>query len=388
MLKQVSAVTLIVFSLACSEGFNSVTSTMASGGGRGQGAVNGALLPATDKIDSSCMVSPDYDACLFNKNPVYHSGRTMSGTAKSQIEPYQNLGVKLIGVGAAGTLDNSDFWVGTLNSPRISTANSGQLKVRVSQATGTEIEQLMTYYYFNSAFAYWASRGGLAARQKGLKVIVDDRVTGFRKENNQIHLARLPGQWPAALDASQSLYLLGTANLYHASGGEIFRMASGDAAHVSCGTDAKGCCATANGCSRALVSGLSSYFVAAMFPSGPAIGELAANRLKGLRVCNVVDRDLSGAAGLTKALSYSACTARRGDVHVMGNLYASVFWEVRKRMVNDQIAVDRLYLEHLTQLNGDDTFVTAKAKLLSLGSGVLTPALRLEFAAEFQRRGI
>lgn len=363
-MKSLGLLLFIALLVGCSNGFNARLDSVPS-------VVPGALdtVPETDKIDPQCATSASYEACIFNKNPVYHSGRVFENVVRSEIESSQTLGVKILGLDTSGFLENSDFKIMTARSPRVDTTNRSHLKVMSGKATGTEVEQVMTYYYFHLALKHWSERGTVAVKGKGVKVVVDDGMTGFRQDNNTIYLSRSGPQWGPGLDASQSLYLLGTANAHYASDGNLLRPAVGDTTHVRCGADPKGCCKTAEGCSRALVSAVSLYFVAVIFPSAPALGELTAERLGGFRLCQTVDRDLRTLASLNRASAYAACSARPGDVHILGGAYAAALWEFRKKLPgSDRIELDRIYLEHLSQLRSTDTLVTARGKLLVVAS--------------------
>ncbi len=373
-----------LFLMGCSKGFKGSVGNLSSVQIQ---AGDGIDLPDSDKLDPDCMTSTSYDTCLFLKNPVFHSGRTFSGIAASQLDPFQTLGVKLTGLASTGFLENSDYSIQTTRSPRLLVARLDGLRLRYSAAQSSQIEQLMTYYYYRMALDFWGPRGMIAVQGRAVNVIVDSSMSGFEKSTNTIHLLKSTKTWPMALDSSQSIYLLATANIHYATGGRINNFGSVDANHQFCGSDAKGCCKTEAGCSRALISGLSTYFVASVFPARTAIGELSANRLGGVRLCGTVDRNVALAASLTRASAFGACATRRGDVHIMGNLYASVFWEVKKALPNEARAVDRLYIEHLSSLSAEDTFITAKEKLFLSNSETLTSSLRTVFTAEFSRRG-
>ena len=176
------------------------------------------------------------------------------------------------------------------------------------------------------------------------------------------------------------LSLWGEANVHYASKGAIADL-SGDLNHVACLNDLKGCCATKNGCSKAILSGAGDYFALMVFADQPRMGEGLANSTSGQALCGK-HRDVADFASSRAADLYAACSAR-GAVAGMGFLYASMWWQVRTQATGS-MTVDQLFLRHLKDLNGHDTFATAKVKILALAPS----DLKTLFQQEFSKRGI
>jgi len=345
------------------------------------------LVPPTDKLDPQCLTSDEYDSCIFQKNPVAQANAPLSGTAqRPTLESSQIFGVKLSGVTGSGYLENSSIKIITRKTERLPLSDIGRLKSRVSDESKSDVEQLMAYYYFNRAIEYWSWRGGLAVQNSGLSVVVDDSVAGFRYATKTIHLSRKTGKLSMAFDASVSLYYLGQANAELAANGNLNSVSP--TTHRLCQSDPVGCCQTRNGCARALLAGSSTYFVGVMFPDRPVVGEMAENRLAGARICSAVDRNLNTASTLTADTAFNACATARGDVQAMGLVYASFWWDLRRSPQSSAEEIDRLYLEHLKILRGDDTFVSAKAKILQLNQTLFSGRYSNILDAAFTAKGI
>ncbi len=374
---------MLILNLGCGEGFKAKSGEL----GLSLGDINGVgvqLIPQSDKIDGNCNSSPNYDACLFQKSPVAQQNAVLSNQSRSSMAELQTFGVKINDLNGSGFLENSSIRILTSHTPRLKTTQN----LKASVLNGSELEQVMTYYYLNRTIEYLSARGPLAVRNQNIPVLVDDRVSGFRLANKTIYLSRKDGRLPSAFDASEAVYLLGLANAHLASGGRLYNLPSKEDQHKMCGLDAKGCCSSRLGCARALASGAATYTTALMFPEKPVIGELGANRLAGVRLCGAMDRDLRTLTSVTATSAFVACEARKGDVNILGSLYASIWWEIRKAFPAETYKVDHIFLRHLLQLTAEDTFLTAKEKVLGLDRTLNGGDFSERIAAEFAKRGI
>lgn len=357
-----------------------------SGGGAALQNVKGdfELLPPTDKIDEGCINSADYDACIFYKNPIYSKNAPLKDFARGRLNERQTLGVKLIGLNGSGFLENSTFRVETISAARVSL--SGQIKKLAADDPNKFLEQLMTYYYYNLALTFWEPLGPVAFKNQNLKVIADDQVSGWKYDTKTIHLGRLTSGLNLALDASQSLYFLGLANVSLANSNAINQVAQLTGTHKFCNQDVLGCCTTQFGCARAIQSGAALYFVANLFPSNPRLGELSENAMRGIKNCDKLERNPLSASSLSASSAYSLCSSAKGDVHIMGTLYASIWLAMKKQAGADADDINRLYLEHLATLTATDTFSTVKTKLLGFDQTLFNAKYNQLINTEFSRR--
>ncbi len=394
--RHLAVLAISFFILSCSKGFESFQAKSSSLGFQG---TSGLQFPDSDRLDSDCQTSKSYDSCLLLKNPVAQRGKALSPASREEVARWLQFGVKLTDLDSSGLLKNSSIEVVTRSGAlRVQLSNPLQRKPSSLQGH-TYLEQLMSYYWGNRAIQYLASLpGGSVLKGAGLKVMVDDTVSGYRSETNTIHLsskataAGEPWQLPMALDASLLMHFLGQANAHLASAGLINQFAN-DVKHNICGSDPKGCCKTANGCSRALFSASGDYLATLMFSQNPAIGEGWVNELQGVPLCGR-RRNLVDFADQSKAAAFELCGSRQrpGEVHAMGLLYASIVWELRKQAEAQGgpgagRQVDALFMEHLKDLKGADDFLNGKAKLEAADMRLFGGQYQVRIRQHFQRRG-
>jgi hypothetical protein len=232
---------------------------------------------------------------------------------------------------------------------------------------------------------------------KAIEVAVNAAQTGWLPAQNKITLQRDASGNQLALEAGFVVHMLGQANIHHASNGQINDLGL-DTNHVDCGLNngavfQNDCCVSVNGCSRAIQMGAADYLVALIFPENPTLGETWVNRSSGLDYCGF-SRDLRGHQSSTAQQAFGACAARgaSGQIFTMGTLYASIWFEIRKTVkvalplrLND---FDRLYMLHLAELQGQDTFLTTINKIKSIDAAQFGTAFSSYFDAEAARRGL
>lgn len=338
-----------------------------------------ARIPSTDKIDASCLSNPDYDSCIFLKNPEAQSGSPFTVKDRAHWAVAQTFGIKLTGLDQSGFLQNDRLIVTTNSAPRVSLKTPSTLKTSLND--GGYVDQIMAYYWINRAEDYLQNRvDELPVESHRIKVVTDDASTGWRAKDG---LILLDGTSGASLSAEVLLSLWGQANLYYATNGEILDF-DGDASHTECGQDLRGCCKTESGCSKALASGIGDYAALLMFPDQPALGETLTNSSQGQTLCGW-HRNMTDLKTVTAGQMYSACSSK-GDVYAMGAIYASIWWQVRAQA--DAQLIDKIFFAHLKTLKGSDDFESAKLKILPLARSMGGAAVENLFLQEFQKRGL
>lgn len=346
----------------------------------------GVLQPATDKYDTDCMSSSEYDACIVRKNPQSSKAeRALASAAPNSTTLIY--GVKLTGVSSTGFLENSTISVDTVLGSRVSTFTNS-LKFPIDDPSHGD-DQVLAYYWINRAAEYLHARTGvLPAKDKGIKVFVQDSFGGFAPRSNSIHLRR-DGM---SSSAEFGLYYFGLANLHHATGGAANQIANSNK-HRLCDGKEAGCCTSANGCARAIASGVGDYFVAVMFPDRPIVGEELAQNSQGLVRC-MIRRNLQTIGSITAQAVHDACpaVADRGDVTLLGSVYASIWWRVRtqaaNRDANGERDIDTLFMHHLAEIRGSDDFKTLLPKIKSIDARLFNGRYSSLFEAEFATRGL
>lgn len=352
------------------------------------------LQPATDKIDPNCLSSKAYDACIFRKNPVADQARAFNNEpTASEVASAQIYGVKLTGLDSSGKLKNESIYIETMSGKPLNTLSP--MRLSIIQDEDRASAQLMAYYWLNRTIEYVSAvTGQFYAKGKNIRVVVDDTVAGYSSLKNSIHVRRNEEGNEMAWNAELLVHFLGLANLHFATEGEITNYGSGSSnKHALCGQGVEnGCCKTQDGCAAAIASGAADYLAAIMFPTQPSFGETWTNKLEGLSHCGI-PRDLSRNSNLTADEAYNACEKLEpkslGEVHAMGSVYASVWWEVRKSVgLAGAPHIDTLYMEHLALLDGKDDFNSALSKIKSVDTRLFGSRYYKEFVNQFRSRGI
>jgi hypothetical protein len=400
------SVLVIIFSFViafqnCS-GFHPLTHLGPTGGGTFASTGGTELQPATDKIDSSCLVNAQFDACVFRKNPVAVNGAIFSSFSElgiANLDLQQTYGVKLTGLKPNGGLDNGTIRIQTLTGQPILTT-SNNLRYRATGDQQQLVTQLHIYYWLTRTIEYIESRTGILPAKshsaaKPITVYIDDSFAGWAPSTRSIHLKRDGSGHSMAWSAELAIYFFGLANLQDASDGAIGELGN-DATndHRDCGLKKNGCCQSSAGCGRAVASGVGDYFSAMIFPDRPIIGESWENSLNGLSPCSI-PRDLGSAAARTALAVFNACAvhAAPGEVTTMGIIYASIWWEVRKEAQAQwgeagAQELDTLFMRHLYELTGTDNFRAAILKAQSIDSRLHDGKFSALFDSQLTARGL
>lgn len=324
-------------------------------------------------------------ACLFNKNPVSQAGKAV---AADYVGGYQSHAVTLTDV-SGGYLENAHLQVVTGKTNRLSSSLGFR---HYYNPASSYLEQVSAYYFANELRRWLTDHGGSAHSGQGFKLVADSSFSAFLPASKELHFERNGMNLPAALDGSVVLHLYGQAYVWAATAGQSH---DNVAASAQACTDARGytaslgCCKTGDGCASAAVSGAGDYLAAVYFGSGSTkIGEGWKNDIAGLRTCGLT-RDPGQQADLTRAQAHQACSSRGavGNITAMGVLYASIWWEARKS-ASDQADFDKLFVRHLAEIRGDDTFATLKSKIIALDSSAFGLRHGAKLTAEFGRRGL
>ncbi len=325
-----------------------------------------SLIPSTDKLSKDCRSQSEFDTCLYMKNPV---AQRQGSLTTDQLTSELRFGVKLRGLATTGHLENEHVQVLTLHSARFSLYNHTQYKTDYS-AEQSFVEQLMAYYWVNRTFEYLEPRLGSARLPiSGLKVFVDDTVTGYSSQNNSISLAKASSGIPKAMSGEVLVQLLGQAIAQRLSSHGIFDHSQA-AQHNSCGLNPKGCCSTELGCAGALAGSFGDYLTGVMFPSSAKIGEVISMDVGGQKICAQA-RDLATLNAQSKTQIFNAC-ADKGNIALEGAWYASVWWKMRglaeQLEAGGSRDIDILFFDHAVNWDASSTFAQAKQSALTLAA--------------------
>jgi len=358
----------------------------------------------------NCAADPIVNTCLFWKNPVAQNKAPLAApiTATSNLSALTTHSVNIMPdwYDSSGFLKNLsiDVYADTLANvaSRVSTAGAN-FKFSYGNDPKHQLSQVMAFYWLNMQIKYMTARvGNFFARDKNLRVFAWDNSAGARDnayyatDANEMHMGidSTTGN-ENALGAEIILHEMGHANVDHATNRLINQLSS--ATHKFCvnATDGNVCCTGRLGCSFAMNEGQADYHSIIMFDSDPALGQHITNTINGLASCGISRNSVLNSA-ITADTVLGACGNNgfdvrfNGEVHVVGSLYASIWFELRKRakLVNaaEVVLLDKLFNEHLKIIRGNDTFSTIYDKIIAIDTSLFASRFATSITAEFRRR--
>src|SRR5690606_12457030 len=114
------------------------------------------------------------------------------------------------------------------------------------------------------------------------------------------------------------------------------------------------------GCSQALLRGSGDFFVSMLFEEAPGLGEFHRQSLSGQSICGR-KRSPEDFKNTSFSQGFELCSERKGSSLALGMVYASIWQEVRSQY--DPKVVEEVFLNHLSKLDGNDTFQSALTKI-------------------------
>lgn len=357
-------------------------------------------------IIANCATDSTVNTCLFWKNPVAQNNAPLAApiTSTTNLSALTTHAVNIMPdwYDNSGFLKNLsvDVYANTLANvaSRVSTT-TGNFKFSYGNDPKHQLSQVMAFYWLNMQIKYMVARvGNFFAQDRNIKVFAWDNSAAARDNAyyntaaNDVHIGidSVTGN-ENALGAEILIHEMGHANVDYATN-KLINQISG-ATHKFCvnANDGNICCTNRLGCSSALNEGQADYHAAIMFGSSPALGQHITNTLNGLSTCGVTRNSLVNST-ITADSVFGACNNNNfdGEVHVVGTLYASIWFELRKKaaLVNDAevILLDKLFNEHLKVMRGTDTFETIYNKIIAADASLFNNKFTASVTAEFQRR--
>ncbi len=349
-------------------------------------------------LSSDCLDNTIGNFCTFNRNPIFQNGSALSGdpTNVSELGSLQAASVMIKSLDNSGFLRNSNFTINLVGGEEIQRI-SQNWNVSLSADGINAFMQVNSYFWLNYAINRGTELfGTMFAIGKQIKVFVNDRFSGWSAAGNSIHLGNTEAVYPSGLDSSIILHHYGLANLHYATDGKL-RSFSNDSKHTDCGTDGnrivRGCCVSVDGCSMAIANGIAEFFQAVILSDTPVFGATKSNDDSGLSRCSI-SRDLNDIKDTSVSTIFNACSTQSasGYVHLMGSIYASIWWNIRQSVVKPIDAsrhpVDELFHAHLSQISSEDDFLSVFSKISQLDQSMFSGAHTARIRDEFTRRGI
>lgn len=377
---------------------------------------------------SDCMNDTSYNTCIFWKNPVAQRNASFDSPVRSStdLSDYQIHADNIQG-DENGELSNESIVVeaagdGERKGPYEKVRPvDGNYKFVYKDDPNHKVGQVHSYAWANYVIKF-------AQRYLGTWYAVGKRITinsyydtddsseldpsdvaywNNNKKKPQIVLGHTLDEEKGeeyALDGGVLAHEFAHANISYATGWAIIE--NSEDKNESCNGEDK-CCSSRYGCSKAINEGQADYLAAIVFyrksnEYSVSLGETFENSLMGLSSCNEISRNLFKAESTIdeKDEAYHGCNDPElyGEVHIMGTLYAALWWAVRdsvnkaqgregsgSELTND---IDLIYMEHLMYLKGDDDFVTALDIIKTIDATYFGGKYFKKFEDEWARRGL
>lgn len=367
-----------------------------------------ANIPITQGIlDSNCANSPKYNACIFLKSPVAQNASPFNPpiTYATDLSFIQIYGVNLVGM-TNNYLQNSTYnvMIDWNNAQRTQVNSEGTWKFEYANDPHHNVAQVMTYYWLTYQMGYMQQKAGKwYAENKNVQVYALhsqlENDAYFSSSENVIAFGyfNLKGEVEAALSGDIVLHEAAHASFYHSNPN---RNPLHNKTHKSCSTNEKNfCCQSYKGCFKAINEGQADFHSLIVFSSlsssssltlHPLIGEGVTNEFN-VGLGNCVERHMEHVKSTSAIAVYNGCglnSELRGEIHTMGTLYASIWWNIYTDpfVVKDEII--RLFVEHLPLVSSEDTFETLGRRILDLERQIFNGKYASVISQAFIERGL
>ena len=382
----------------------------------------GSSVPFPEPLPNlmnNCESNPNFNSCLLWKNPVAHQNTklTPAYTQTMDISSWPKHGVTVSGFDSSGTLSNSTFsvlpggkaatdagqWVDITLLEKVSTTG-GNFKFSQGSDTNFKLQQTSAFYWSHYQLEFMKRTSGkFWAEGKAIKIYTHnpDYSNGiFDANKNAVALGTKAGS-AFAMQAEVIAHEMAHANVHWATNGAIWNSSGAPNADKPCPgvTGSVTCCPSKNGCAKAINEGQADYLAAVLFSSRPQFGETWANNTAGLKTpADNAFRDPRANKDLTADTAYNVVAMiggapknLPGEARSMATLYTSIWWEIRngaKSVPGGAVGeIDQLFTEHLQSLNGNETFISSRDKVLTFDTQLFAGKYGTLIKNEFARRG-
>lgn len=384
----------------------------------------------------NCMSDQQYDACLVWKNPVaarggaYYSDYFKTGM---DLSSEQTFGVKFRNRIRSNLLTSISLHVASIDQntakdsagdfvdQSLSMSGNGQMKVAYTDeptfAGGKNVlAQMMTYFWLdhtqaelkrrtraaNSAFFSYANAAsgisftdastnpltvyGYVRNVTTASALIYNNAYFVPEPNDEViaigyaaSSKTAPGH-ELGLNAEVSIHEFGHANFYYARNKQPITNGSSQSGTTDY-------CPDVMGCLDGLDEGQADFHSLMIFSDSPSIGDLF--------IPNQSLRDVRKLQGKTvqdlynqSAQTTSTGAVVKGEIHEVGNIYASLLWETYSDSRLDKRAFEATFLLHLQSLSSSSNFLTARAKLIAIDQQFFHGRNSAIIEQVFRRRGI
>ncbi len=373
----------------------------------------GSIVP---NCQEELPMNPNINACIYEKNPVAQKGAPLNlstdiNVILEELYSLQNYAVYISDT-TEGSLKNEHFDV-------LIESDEDKKRVHVSDPKGKwttpytdfdlSVDQAMIYHWIMYQKDWMQlNTGKWYATNKNI-TILNERLSDSKAcaywsaSENKIQLCG--GRM--GLSADVLVHEAGHANFSYSA---VERSSNGVCEkNVRCSdrkslcelsgeeqNDSSRCCIDKKGCLFAINEGQADFHVAILFPDNPQIGELITNNLKGITACGSGEefsRNPTKNKTLTADAVYDNCQDDgSGEIHLMGVLYSSIWWEIYNHTDVLKEDIVKLFTEHLPLITYSDNFETLGVKINHLNQQMFSSEKSSKYSdiikQEFERRGL
>ena len=367
-----------------------------------------------------CHNNPNYNACIYHHDPFtqddslipefrnifnerisllnstivdINSERSNEMRFDQAMRSYQNYAVNITGT-INGLLQNEHYNI--IDSIRFNQQPNGKWTTPyIGSSTNPNqqsqsVEQVMAYYYLMYQKDWMElNTGRWYASGRNISVTFSshnywDDLSNKIKLKSSENLFEDSFSVPSSLNAGLIAHEAGHANFYYSN---LSREGSKSNAYRRCRLDStlgsSKCCSSADGCFKAISEGQSDFYALMMFPDLPLElsleeyiytlienQELESPILDNLNNCDIL-RDPRANKNLKaeKAFNCSGMPtqdeSQKGEIHDMGALYASIWWEIYNHPEVSKKDIATLFSAHLPLVSYDDNFKTVATKIIN-----------------------
>ena len=368
------------------------------------------------QIVPHCQQDVNYNACIYKKNPVAQKAGIINNLDNPRAVLQQLISLQSYAVNMTGTvgefLKNNHFDI-KVDSAYIRARLSGGKWTTSISHRDLSVEQAMAYYWlmYQKEWMELNARTWHATNKK-VNVEISDGAAPtlfcayWSMSENKIHFCGIQ----AALSGDIIVHEAGHANFHHANDQRVLNDLCDT--HVRCSNrqslcslseedlsdpNLHQCCLSEKGCLFAINEGQADFHTSLLFSDQTQIGEFVVNKLEGIGSCASTSplRDPQANKSLTASKAFNSCEKDlngKGEIHVMGILYNSIWWEIYNHPDVNKKEIVILFSEHLPLLTYKDNFETAGRKIVNLARQLYRGNKGQNYAniirQEFTRRGL
>ena len=252
------------------------------------------------------------------------------------------------------------------------------------------VEQVMAYYYLMYQ-KEWMELNVGKWYASGQNISINFASHNYwNSEENEIRLKSSENlfersvQIPSAMNASLIAHEAGHANFYYSN---LSREGSKENAYRRCKFDPNAphidkCCPSADGCFKAISEGQSDFHALMISPNLPlelSFEKYIRTLMEGVETnsptlyesgyCEIpgdprANKELKAEEAFNCSGAYTKEEDKKGEIHDMGKLYASIWWEIYNHPEVSKRDIATLFSAHLSTVSYDDTFKTVAVKII------------------------